>query len=86
MTAAAEHGARKAVLALLGVEEHDADLAKDFRELRDLVDAWRGVKVGMWRGVGRFLTWALVVAMVVMLGNFNLHSFLSPPLPPGPVN
>ena len=83
MTAAAEKGARRAVVAMLGIEEDDKNVAKDFRELRDLIDAWRGVKTGAFRGLGRMLIYVVILLMVFALSHTAIPHWT--PQPPSPI-
>lgn len=58
---AAERGAR-AALATVGLENGHA--ARDVRELRDLLDAWRSARRAVWHTVLKMVTTALVVALI----------------------
>lgn len=59
---AAEHGARRA-LSNLGLENGHA--ARDIRELRDLLDAWRDARLTAWRTAVRVLTTGILVALLI---------------------
>ncbi len=59
---AAEHGALHA-LSNLGLENGHA--ARDIRELRDLLDAWRDARRTAWRTVVRVLTTGILVALLI---------------------
>lgn len=58
---AAERGAR-AALAIVGLENGHA--ARDVRELRDLLDAWRAARRTVWHTVLKMVTTGLVVALI----------------------
>lgn len=58
---AAERGAR-AALATVGLENGHA--ARDVRELRDLLDAWRAARRTVWHTVLKMVTTGLVVALI----------------------
>ncbi|WP_027349545.1 DUF6127 family protein [Halotalea alkalilenta] len=59
---AAERGARHA-LSNLGLENGHA--ARDIRELRDLLDAWRDARRTAWRTAVRVLTTGVLVALLI---------------------
>ncbi|MDT4857345.1 hypothetical protein FQZ97_917680 [compost metagenome] len=59
---AAERGALHA-LSNLGLENGHA--ARDIRELRDLLDAWRDARRTAWRTVVRVLTTGILVALLI---------------------
>jgi hypothetical protein len=59
---AAERGAER-VLAHLGLENGHA--ARDIRELRDLLDAWRDTRRTAWLTVVKLLTTGLLVALLI---------------------
>lgn len=59
---AAEQGALHA-LSNLGLENGHA--ARDIRELRDLLDAWRDARRTAWRTVVRVLTTGILVALLI---------------------
>lgn len=76
LTRAARRGAREAVVALLGIDENDSSLRKDFTELRDLLDAVRHLKRGVVQSVGRLIGYGLLVligalALSVTNGGWN---------------
>ena len=58
---AAERGAR-AALAIVGLENGHA--ARDVRELRDLLDAWRAARRTVWHTVLKIVTTGLVAAFI----------------------
>lgn len=58
---AAERGAR-AALAIVGLENGHA--ARDVRELRDLLDAWRAARRTVWHTVLKIITTGLVAALI----------------------
>lgn len=62
ITRAAEKGAER-VLAHLGLENGHA--ARDIRELRDLLGAWRSARATAWQTVIRVTTTALLSVIVV---------------------
>lgn len=57
---AAKRGARE---ALESIGLHDDYAGHDVRELRGLLDAWRGAKKTMWRTVTQFVTMAMLGAL-----------------------
>ncbi|QKT02607.1 hypothetical protein HUS23_01615 [Ectothiorhodospiraceae bacterium 2226] len=59
---AAEHGAERC-LAHLGLENGHA--ARDIRELRDLLDAWRDARRTAWQTFVKVLTTGLLAALLV---------------------
>jgi len=59
---AAERGAER-VLAHLGLENGHA--ARDIRELRDLLDAWRDARRTAWQTFVKVLTTGLLAALLV---------------------
>ncbi|WKB54393.1 DUF6127 family protein [Eleftheria terrae] len=59
---AAERGAER-VLAHLGLENGHA--ARDIRELRDLLEAWRDTRRTAWRTAVKVLTTGLLVALLI---------------------
>lgn len=59
---AAEKGAER-VLAHLGLENGRA--ARDIRELRDLLEAWRDARRTAWRTVVKVVTTGLLAALLV---------------------
>ena len=59
---AAERGAERA-LARLGLENGTA--ARDIRELRDLLDAWREARHTAWQTFVKVLTTGLLAALLV---------------------
>ncbi len=71
LTKAAKRGAREAVVALLGIDEDDKTLRKDFNELRDLLDAVRTMKHGAVQTFGRFLGYAFLVLVGVVALNIG---------------
>ena len=62
LTRAAEKGAERC-LAHLGLENGHA--ARDIRELRDLLGAWRSARATAWQTVIRVMTTALLSVIVV---------------------
>jgi hypothetical protein len=59
---AAERGAER-VLAFLGLENGHA--ARDIRDLRDLLEAWRDARRTAWRTVVKVLTTGLLAALLI---------------------
>ena len=59
---AAERGAERA-LARLGLENGTA--ARDIRELRDLLDAWREARHTAWQTLVKVVTTGLLAALLV---------------------
>ena len=59
---AAERGAERA-LAHLGLENGHA--AKDIRELRDLLEAWRDARRTAWQTTVKVITTGILAAMLV---------------------
>jgi hypothetical protein len=59
---AAERGAERC-LAHLGLENGNA--ARDIRELRDLLDAWRDARRTVWQTFVKVLTTGLLAALLV---------------------
>jgi len=59
---AAEEGARRA-LEKVGLS--DSDAGEDVKELRNLLDAWRGAKRTIGQTVVRIITTALLMALAV---------------------
>lgn len=59
---AAERGAER-VLAHLGLENGQA--ARDIRELRDLLDAWRDARRTAWQTTVKLLTTGIFAALLV---------------------
>ena len=59
---AAERGAER-VLAHLGLENGHA--AKDIRELRDLLEAWRDARRTAWQTAVKVMTTGLLAALLV---------------------
>jgi hypothetical protein len=59
---AAERGAER-VLAHLGLENGHA--ARDIRELRDLLEAWRDARRTAWQTTVKVITTGLLAALVV---------------------
>ncbi|VTY35187.1 Uncharacterised protein [Xylophilus ampelinus] len=59
---AAERGAERA-LAHLGLENGHA--AKDIRELRDLLDAWRDARRTAWQTTVKVITTGVLAALLV---------------------
>ena len=62
LTKAAERGAERC-LAHLGLENGHA--ARDIRELRDLLDAWRDARHTVWQTSIKVLTTGLLAALLV---------------------
>lgn len=62
LACAAERGAER-VLAHLGLENGSA--ARDIRELRDLLDAWRDARRTAWQTFVKVLTTGLLAALLV---------------------
>ncbi len=62
LTRAAEKGAQRA-LAALGLENGHA--AKDIRDLRGLIDAWRQARQTAWQTLIKLLTTGILVALIV---------------------
>lgn len=58
---AAKKGARE---ALESIGLHDDDATHDVRELRTLLDAWRGAKKTVWKTVMQALTMAFLGALL----------------------
>lgn len=59
---AAERGAERC-LAHLGLENGHA--ARDIRELRDLLDAWRDARHTVWQTAIKVITTGLLAALIV---------------------
>jgi hypothetical protein len=59
---AAERGAER-VLAHLGLENGHA--ARDIRELRDLLDAWRDARHTAWQTTVKLITTAILTALLI---------------------
>lgn len=59
---AAARGAER-MLAHLGLENGSA--ARDIRELRDLLEAWRDARHTAWQTLVRFITTAVLAALLV---------------------
>ena len=59
---AAEKGAERA-LAALGLENGHA--AKDIRDLRGLIEAWRQARQTAWQTLSKLLTTGILVALIV---------------------
>ena len=59
---AAERGAER-VLAHLGLENGHA--ARDIRELRDLLDAWRDARRTVWHTVIKVVTTGILAAIIL---------------------
>lgn len=57
---AAKKGAKE---ALESIGLHDDSAVHDVRELRGLLDAWRGAKKTVWRTVTQFVTMAMLGAL-----------------------
>ncbi len=57
---AAKRGAKE---ALESIGLHDDYAGHDVRELRGLLDAWRGAKKTMWKTVTQFVTMAMLGAL-----------------------
>ncbi len=75
LTRAAEKGAERA-LAALGLESGHA--AKDIRDLRGLIEAWRQARQTAWQTLIKLLTTGVLVALIVgtsiklkLFGNFQ---------------
>ena len=75
LTRAAEKGAERA-LAALGLENGHA--AKDIRDLRSLIEAWRQARQTAWQTFIKLLTTGVLVALMVgtsiklkLFGNFQ---------------
>ncbi len=75
LTRAAEKGAERA-LAALGLESGHA--AKDIRDLRGLIEAWRQARQTAWQTFIKLLTTGVLVALMVgtsiklkLFGNFQ---------------
>jgi Family of unknown function (DUF6127) len=75
LTRAAEKGAERA-LAALGLENGHA--AKDIRDLRGLIEAWRQARQTAWQTFIKLLTTGVLVALIVgtsiklkLFGNFQ---------------
>ena len=75
LTRAAEKGAERA-LAALGLENGHA--AKDIRDLRGLIEAWRQARQTAWQTFIKLLTTGVLVALMVgtsiklkLFGNFQ---------------
>jgi hypothetical protein len=62
LTRAAEKGAERA-LAALGLENGHA--AKDIRDLRGLIEAWRQARQTAWLTLIKLLTTGILVALIV---------------------
>ncbi len=62
LTRAAEKGAERA-LAALGLENGHA--ARDIRELRDLLDAWRDARRTAWQTTVKVITTGILAALLV---------------------
>ncbi len=62
LTRAAEKGAERA-LAALGLENGHA--AKDIRDLRGLIEAWRQARQTAWQTLIKLLTTGILVALIV---------------------
>ena len=62
LTHAAERGAER-VLAHLGLENGHA--ARDIRELRDLLDAWRDARRTAWQTTVKVVTTGILAALLV---------------------
>ena len=60
-----EAAARGAKIALERIGLHDEKAGEDVRELRGLLDAWRGTKRGVWQTVVRTITQAILLAIAV---------------------
>ena len=67
---ASREGAKEAVEALLGIEDHER-FKKDLIELRDLVNAWRLMRRGAWSGLGRLLVYGLLLLIALVVVNFG---------------
>jgi len=59
---AAERGARQ-VLAQIGL--HNGHAARDVRELRDLLEAWRDARKTAWRTTVRVITTGILALLLV---------------------
>lgn len=57
---AAKRGAKE---ALESIGLHDDDAGHDVRELRSLLEAWRGAKKTVWKTVTQAITMALLGAL-----------------------
>jgi Family of unknown function (DUF6127) len=75
LTRAAEKGAERA-LSALGLENGHA--AKDIRDLRGLIEAWRQARQTAWQTLIKLLTTGVLVALIVgtsiklkLFGNFQ---------------
>lgn len=62
LTSAAERGAKRC-LAKLGLENGHA--ARDIRELRDLLEAWRDARRTVWQTTVRLITTGVLTALLV---------------------
>jgi len=62
LISAAEKGAERA-LAALGLENGHA--AKDIRDLRGLIEAWRQARQTAWQTLIKLLTTGILVALIV---------------------
>jgi hypothetical protein len=62
LTRAAERGAER-VLAHLGLENGHA--ARDIRELRDLLEAWRDARRTAWQTTVKVITTGILAALLV---------------------
>ena len=62
LTRAAEKGAERA-LAAIGLENGHA--AKDIRDLRGLIEAWRQARQTAWQTLIKLLTTGILVALIV---------------------
>jgi hypothetical protein len=62
LNSAAERGAER-VLAHLGLENGHA--ARDIRELRDLLDAWRDARRTAWQTVIKVATTGILAALIL---------------------
>ena len=62
LISAAEKGAERA-LAALGLENGHA--AKDIRDLRGLIEAWRQARQTAWQTLIKLLTTCILVALIV---------------------
>ncbi|GGG51776.1 hypothetical protein GCM10010964_43700 [Caldovatus sediminis] len=62
MAEAAEEGARR---ALREIGLHDDAAARDVRELRGLLEAWRDARRTAWRAVVKALTTAVLIALAI---------------------
>jgi hypothetical protein len=61
---AAKRGARE---ALESIGLHDNSAGHDVRELRGLLDAWRGAKKTVWRTITQAITMAVLGALAAGL-------------------